>query len=68
MKQTIKVEGMRCEHCEARVEQTLSKMEGVASVKASHEKSCVEVEYDPAKVSATELADTIEDCGYSVTL
>lgn len=68
MKQIIKVEGMRCEHCEARVEQTLSKMEGVASVKASHVNNSVEVDYDPAKVSATELADTIEDCGYAATL
>lgn len=68
MKQTIKVEGMRCEHCEARVEQALAKISGVAAVKASHEQNCVEVDFDPAQVSATDIADTIEDCGYAATL
>ena len=65
MKQTIKVKGMRCEHCEARVEQALGKIDGIASAKANHELGTVEVDYDPDKVAVPEIVDTIEDCGYS---
>ena len=68
MKQQIKVEGMRCEHCEARVEKALGSLDGIASVKANHAANSVEVDYDPAKVSAADIADTIEDCGYKATL
>ena len=68
MKQRIQVSGMKCPNCEARVERQLSRLEGVSAVKASHEKGCVEVDYDPATVSAGELAETIADCGFEAVL
>ena len=38
MTKTVKIEGMMCEHCEARVKKTLEKIEGVESAEVSHVK------------------------------
>ena len=40
----IKVAGLMCPRCEARVEKAVAAVEGVTSVKASHEKGEVVVE------------------------
>ncbi len=37
MKRTLKIEGMMCKHCEARVKKTLEALEGVESAVVSHE-------------------------------
>ncbi len=37
MEKTMKIEGMMCMHCEARVKKTLEALEGVAEAKVSHE-------------------------------
>ena len=68
MKQVITVKGLKCSHCEAKVEQALTKMNGVATAKADREKCLVEVEYDPNLINKEELAETIEDCGYEASL
>ena len=36
MKKTMKIEGMMCKHCEARVKKTLEAIEGVESAEVSH--------------------------------
>ena len=38
MKKTIKIEGMKCPHCEARVRDALSAVDGVKEADVSHEK------------------------------
>ena len=35
---TLKVEGMMCGHCEARVKKALEEIDGVVSAEVSHEK------------------------------
>ena len=37
MEKTMKIEGMMCMHCEARVKKTLEALDGVAEAKVSHE-------------------------------
>jgi Cu2+-exporting ATPase len=37
MERTLKIEGMMCKHCEARVKKTLEALEGVESAVVSHE-------------------------------
>ena len=37
MKRTIKIEGMMCPHCEARVKKALEALPGVTEAVASHE-------------------------------
>jgi copper chaperone len=68
MKQTINVKGLRCSHCEAKVEKALGELEGVTGAKADREQCMVEVDYDPATVSQEELVETIDDCGYEASL
>ncbi|MBQ8957184.1 MAG: heavy-metal-associated domain-containing protein [Bacteroidales bacterium] len=68
MKQIITVKGLKCSHCEAKVEQALSKINGVESAKADREKCQVEVNFAPETVSVDELMATIEDCGYEASL
>ena len=68
MKQVITVKGLKCNHCEAKVEHALNKMDGVANVKADREKCLVEVEYAPETVRVNEMMETIEDCGYEASL
>ncbi len=38
MTKTLKIEGMMCPHCEARVKKALEAVEGVESAVVSHEK------------------------------
>lgn len=56
---TIKVEGMACGACAARVEREAKKIDGVTDAKVSQPKGSAEVTYDPAKTSPEEIARVI---------
>ncbi|MBE7051493.1 MAG: heavy metal translocating P-type ATPase [Ruminococcaceae bacterium] len=61
----VKIEGMMCPHCEARVKKVLEEIDGVESVTASHETKTATI------VSSKEIADEtikaiIEEQGYKV--
>ena len=64
MTATIKVEGMMCPHCEARVKKACEGIEGVVSATPSHENGTVEL------VLVTDVTDAcrkaITDAGYDV--
>lgn len=54
MKITMKIDGMACEHCEARVKKTLEASEGVALAAVDHKTGTAVVEIaDGADVDAT---------------
>lgn len=63
--ETLKVEGMSCAHCEAKVEAELGKLPGVAA-KADSDANLVEVSYDENAVTMERLADAVERAGYSI--
>ena len=63
---SINVSGMKCGGCENTVNTALSAIDGVLSVKASHQDKKVEVEFDPAKTDLDELEDAISDAGFTV--
>ena len=65
MEKTIKVEGMMCPHCEARVKKTLEKLEGVEVIEVSHEKDIAVVRVE--NVSDDVLKAAIEAQDYTVT-
>ena len=65
MKKTIKVEGMMCPHCEARVKSALEAIEGVASAEPDHKSGCVTVKLS-SDVATEVLADAIVAQGYNV--
>ena len=65
MEKIIKVEGMMCPHCEARVKKVLEEMAGVAEAIPSHEKGEVKVILT-ADVTFDSMKATIEAQGYTV--
>lgn len=65
MTKTIKIEGMMCPHCEARVKQVLEALPEVDSAVVSHEKGTAELILNK-EVSDEILKGTIEDQGYKV--
>ena len=65
MTKTMKVTGMMCEHCEARVEKALNAIDGVASCKADHNANEVKVELSK-EVDDAVLKKAVEDQDYTV--
>ncbi len=61
---TIKVEGMMCGHCEARVKKAVEALEGVTSAKADHEAGTVVIEA-AKEISEEVLKKAIEDQDYT---
>ena len=58
---TIGVEGMKCEHCEAHVEEALQKLPEVKSAKAKRKKNIVIITLN-SEVDEENLQKTIENC------
>ncbi|MBC1421045.1 CopZ family metallochaperone [Listeria seeligeri] len=65
-KLTLKIEGMTCGHCEARVEKALAEVDGVTNAKVSLEEGTATVEFETGKVTEDSLIDAVEDAGYEV--
>lgn len=62
---TMKIEGMMCGHCEARVKQTLEAIDGVEKADVSHEKGTAIVTFK-GDVSVDTLKQAVEAQGYKV--
>jgi len=65
MTKTMKIEGMMCGHCEARVKKTLEKIEGVAEAQVSHTAGTAVLTLS-APVENEILKKAIEDQDYTV--
>ena len=65
MTRTMKIEGMMCGHCEARVKKCLEGIEGVASADVSHESGTAVVTLS-GEVSNEVLKNTVEAQDYKV--
>lgn len=65
MKKILKVEGMMCPHCEARVKKCLEALDVVEEAVASHEKGTVEIFLDK-DISDDVLKNAIKEQGYDV--
>ena len=65
MTRTMKIEGMMCGHCEARVKKTLEAIEGVASAQVSHTDGSAIVTLS-APVSDETLKSAVEAQDYKV--
>ncbi len=65
MKKIFKTKGMHCKSCEMLISDSVAEVKGVSSVKASHAKNEVLIEYS---LPATEgqIKNAIEKEGYSV--
>ncbi len=65
MEKTMKIEGMMCGHCEARVKKTLEALPQVTEAQVSHEKGTAVVKLN-AEVFNEELTKAVEEQDYKV--
>ena len=65
MTKTMKIEGMMCGHCEARVKKTLEGIEGVTGAEVSHEKGTAVVTLEK-EVADSVLKEAVEAQDYKV--
>ena len=65
MEITLKIEGMMCPHCEARVKKALEETAGVTEALVSHEKGEAIVKADEG-ISFEMLKEIVENQGYKV--
>lgn len=69
MKKTFTVNGMKCVHCKANVENAIKALAGVASAEANLEEKNVTVDYDEAQVAPEQLKQAVDEAGrYELTL
>jgi len=61
---TVAIEGMTCTGCENTIQEAITKIEGVTSVKASHLDSTAVVSFDSTQTSITVIGDAITEAGY----
>ncbi len=62
----LDVSGMSCNACEIRIEEVLSKEEGIYRVKAKKNKNLVVLNYDPQKIDLERIKTLINELGYKV--
>ena len=65
MEITLKIEGMMCPHCEARVKKCLEKNENVISATVSHTEGNAIVSTN-GNIDYSSLKAIVEDAGYDV--
>ena len=65
MTRTMKIEGMMCKHCEARVKKVLEALPEVAEAVVSHETGTAVVTLS-AEIANDVLKKTVEDQDYAV--
>ena len=63
-KETIKITGMTCAACAARVEKVVSKMAGITSASVNFATESLSVEYDEGVASRQKINEVIEKAGY----
>lgn len=63
---TLRLEGLACPTCAAKVQDALSRKDGVWEAKVHFSTGRVEIKYNPDQVEEAELRDLIEAMGYDV--
>jgi len=68
LKMVLNVEGMTCESCENGIQNSLAKLPGVVSVKASHTAKTTTVDFDDTKISGAAIEKAIIESGYKIIM
>jgi copper chaperone len=55
-----------CEHCQHAIEGSVSKLDGIKTVKVDIPTKTVHIDYDPRRVSLARIKETLDDAGYTV--
>ena len=64
-KTTLRARDLSCPSCVAKIEKTLTSMDGVKDAKVHFETGRIAVEHDPARASADDLVKAVADAGYT---
>ena len=64
-KETLKISGMSCAACAARIEKQLNKTQGVKKAVVNFATEKVSLEYDSSKVKVPDMIKTVEALGYN---
>ena len=65
-RQTWRVEGMRCAHCEAAVVRAVSSLPGVKNARSSCRSGTLTADWDPALSSRAEIDACLREAGYGL--
>ncbi|KJS82424.1 MAG: hypothetical protein JM58_15065 [Peptococcaceae bacterium BICA1-8] len=65
---TLKINGMTCAACAAKVEKALKKLEGVEKANVNFATEKAVIEYDTKKVGINEFIKTVEKLNYKVIM
>ena len=65
-KAELKISGMHCATCAVNIEESLSQIKDVSKVQVNFGTDTAHVEFDPAKVSLTDLEKAVKTVGYDV--
>ena len=60
----VGIEGMHCASCVARVENSVSKVDGVISVKVDLASAQATIQYGPSDIKLQDIADAVSEAGY----
>ena len=63
----LKVTGMDCTSCERRLENALSRLDGVARSKADHQAGSLSLVIDPTKATDEAIRASIEKAGFGLS-
>lgn len=61
MEKTFTVNGMKCPHCKAKVENVLNGLDGVNKAVASLDNHSVSVEYDEGKIKPEQMKEAVDN-------
>jgi copper chaperone len=66
VKETLKIQGMTCNHCVMRVAKALKAVSGVEDAQVDLQKAEAVVTYDEKKVAKDKLGFAVVEAGYKV--
>ncbi|MDY0092096.1 MAG: copper ion binding protein [Candidatus Vecturithrix sp.] len=62
----LKIRGMTCAMCSKTIEQALTDLDGVVLAEVNLGNETAAIEYDPEKVTLTDLEKSVQEAGYEV--
>jgi copper chaperone CopZ len=67
VKKIFHVRGMQCPNCAMQIEGLEDELDGIVSVRVNYPKASVEIEFNEAKVSLSEVFERVAQKGYALT-
>jgi len=64
VQETIKIEGMACDHCVIRVGRAIASVEGVVEVDVNLEKKEAVVDFEGGRTNPGKIREAIREAGY----